>query len=310
LGGTARLLENMNVQSQTTLTALNDLVNMAKSSTAEQMALGRSQVEDLTAVLRQFMSQMNETAGTSVTRMASTLTGVVHDLSTKVTELGQQMAVTMNENTNKATSAASIVVDQASTWSAKTGEQLDQLLRQHESHLKNVKEVEAALLSALSLFDDSLGRYTALNRDLLQITGDINATAVAAGGATRNMQEAQKAVQEVAVYAASQLEQLAQANRGQEEVWKSIHESMEQYQNVFSQAQKGAGELFAQITQNLSSHLDLTRRGYEDLIKVANEHFTDATQKLGSSVTELDEFLIVLMDSLDKAKRGLDGGGQ
>ena len=43
LGGTARLLEGMNVQFQRTQSALNELVNFARNSTAEQMALGRSQ---------------------------------------------------------------------------------------------------------------------------------------------------------------------------------------------------------------------------------------------------------------------------
>src|SRR5262249_50218168 len=150
LSGAARLLENMNVQFQMTQSTLNDLVNMAKTSTTEQIALGRSQVEDLTAVLRQFMVQMNETAGASVTRMAGTLTGVIHELSTRVAELGRSVADTMEENANKATSAASVVVERAGTWSAKSAQQLEELIKQHESHLQNVKDVENALLSALS----------------------------------------------------------------------------------------------------------------------------------------------------------------
>ncbi len=308
LGGTARLLENMNVQSQMTQSALSDLVNMAKSSTVEQMALGKSQVEDLTAVLRQFMSQMNETAGASVTRMAATLTGVVHELSTRVTELGQSMATAMQENTDKATSAAAVVVEQAGTWSANSAEQLKQLLEQHDSRLKNVKDVEAALLSALGLFEDSLGQYAAVNGDLRKIAGEVSATAVAAAGATRSMQEAQKAVQQVAAYSASQLEQLGEGNRAQKEVWASIHSSMEQYKNVFTQTEKAAHELLTQITQNLSTHIDLTRQGYERLIAVADEHFSAATQKLGASVNELDEYLQDLTDSLEKAKRSTDGG--
>ena len=271
------------------------------------MALGRSQVEDLTAVLRQFMVQMNETTGTSVTRMAATLTTVVHDLSTKVTELGQQMATTMQENTDKATSAASVVVEQASTWSARSAEQLEDLVKQHQSHLENVKDVEAALLSALSLFNDSLGQYAALNGDLRKIAGEVSATAVAAAGATRSMQEAQKAVQQVAAYAASQLEQLGAGNRAQKEVWAAIHSSMEQYKNVFAQTERSAGELLTQITKNLSSHMDLTRQGYERLLAVADEHFASATQKLGASVNELDEHLQDLTDSFDKARRSSDG---
>jgi len=243
LGGTARLLENMNVQSQETQSALKDLVNMAKSSTAEQISLGKSQVEDLTAVLRGFMSQMNETAGASVTRMAATLTGVAHDLSRKVDELGQSMANLMQENTEKATSAAIVVVEQAGTWSAKSAEQLEQLVKQHQSHLQNVKEVETALISALSLFNESLGQYAALNGDLKNISGEVSATATAAAGTTRTMQDAQKAVEQVAAFAASQLDRLEQGNRAQREMWESIYSSMEQYKNVFTQTERAAGEL-------------------------------------------------------------------
>lgn len=307
LGGTARLLENMNVQSQMTQSALNDLVNMAKTSTAEQMALGRSQIEDLTAVLRQFMVQMNDTAGASVTRMAGTLTGVVHELSTKVTELGQSMANTMQENTNKATSAASVVVEQAGTWSAKSAQQLEQLVKQHDSHLQNVKDVENALLSALTLFNDSLGQYAALNGDLRKIAGEVSATSIAAAGATHTMQEAQKAVQQVAAYAASQLEQLAEGNRTQKEMWASIHGSMEQYKNVFTHTERVARDLLDSITKDLRSHMDLTTQGYEKLVAVADEHFSNAATNLKSSTDALGEFLEDLNESLGVAKGKTDG---
>ncbi len=56
LGGTARLLEGMNVQFQTTQSALNELVNFARNSTAEQ-------IESLTTVLHDLMKQLHETAG-------------------------------------------------------------------------------------------------------------------------------------------------------------------------------------------------------------------------------------------------------
>jgi len=307
LGDTARLLENMNVQSQTTQTALHDLVNMAKSSTAEQMALGRSQVEDLTAVLRQFMAQMNETAGTSVTHMAATLTGVVHELSTRVTELGESMATAMQENTEKATSTAAVVVQQAETWSTKSAEQLEQLVRQHESRLQNVKDVENALLSALRLFNDSLGQYAALNGDLRKIAGEVSTTATAAASATRSMQEAQTAVQQVAAHAASQLERLGEGNRAQKEVWASIHSSMEQYKIVFTQTEKVARDLLDKITNDLRSHMDLTTQGYEKLVAVADEHFSNAANNLKSSADALGEFLEDLNESLGVAKGKADG---
>ena len=309
MAGTARLLENMNAQSQMTQSALTDLVNMAKTSTAEQVALGKTQVEDLTAVLRQFMVQMNDTAGASVTRMAATLTGVVHELSTRVTELGQSMANTVQESANKATTAASVVVEQAGSWSAKSAEQLEQLVKQHDSHLQNVKDVENALISALTLFNDSLGQYSVLNGDLRKIAGEVSATSIAAAGTTRTMQESQKAVQQVAAYAASQLEQLAEGNRAQKEMWASIHSSMEQYKNVFTQTEKVARDLLDKIANDLRSHMDLTTHGYEKLVAVSDEHFSNAANNLKSSADALGEFLEDLNESLGIAKGKTDGHG-
>src|SRR5262249_23502776 len=162
--------------------------------------------------------------------------------------------------------AASVVVEQASSWSAKSAEQLEQLVKQHDSHLKNVKDVEDSLLEALSLFNDSVGQYAALNGDLRKIAGEVNATAAAATSTTRTMQETQKAVQQVAAYAGSQLDKLGEGNRAQKEVWAAIQGSMEQYRKVFEQTERAARELLTQITQNLNSHVDVTRKGYERLV--------------------------------------------
>ena len=46
LGGTARLLEGMNTQFQSTQTALTELVSLARNTTVEQMALGKTQLRN------------------------------------------------------------------------------------------------------------------------------------------------------------------------------------------------------------------------------------------------------------------------
>jgi len=170
-----------------------------------------------------------------------------------------------------------------------------------------VKDVENALLSALSLFNDSLGQYAALNGDLRKIADEVSATSIAAAGATHTMQEAQKAVQQVAAYAASQLEQLSEGNRAQKEVWVSIHGTMEQYGNVFTQTERVARGLLDTITRDLRSHMDLTSQGYEKLVAVADEHFSNAARSLKGSADSLGEFLEELNESLGVAKGKADG---
>ncbi len=51
LGGTARLLDGMNAQFQASQTTFTELVSLARKTTVEQMALGKTQVAELTTVL-------------------------------------------------------------------------------------------------------------------------------------------------------------------------------------------------------------------------------------------------------------------
>lgn len=308
LGGAARLLENMNAQFMGTQTAMTELVNLAKSSTAEQLALGKTQVEDLTNILRQFMVHMNETAGSSVNQMAATLTSVVHDLSNKVSDLGVRMAETLHKNAEQASSTAAAVVDRADKWSSQSAHQLEHLIGQLEAHSKNTKEIEDTLMAALGLFNNSLSQYASLNAGLNKIANEVNAMASSAAGAAHSATESQRSLQQISVQTASQLERLAEANQRQQAVWTEIQESMKQFQMIFGQTERAASQLLNQISAHTTSYLEVTKKGYEEVVKVADEHFTQAAKKLGASVNELDEYLQDLTETLQKAQGGADGG--
>jgi hypothetical protein len=309
LGGAARLLENMNAQFMGTQTAMAELVNLAKNSTAEQLALGKSQVEDLTNVLRQFMVHMNETAGSSVNQMAATLTGVVHDLSHKVNELGVKMAETLHQNAQQASNTAAVVVDRAHRWSSESAQQLEHLIGQLETHSRNTKEIETTLMATLGLFNDSLSQYASLNSGLNKIANEVNAMASSAAGAAHSASESQKSLQQVSTQTTSQLERLAEANQRQEEVWTGIHESMKQFQTIFGQTERAASQLLNQISGHTTSYLEVTKKGYDEVVRVADEHFSQAAKKLGASVSELDEYLQNLTEALEKGRGGANGSG-
>jgi hypothetical protein len=306
LSGAARLLENMNAQFMGTQAAMTELVNLAKNSTAEQLALGKSQVEDLTSVLRQFMVHMNESAGASVSQMAATLTGVVHDLSNKVSDLGVKMAETFHKNAEQASSTAAAVVDRADKWSSQSAQQLEHLIGQLETHSKNTKEIENTLMATLGLFNSSLTQYASLNAGLNKIANEVNAMASSAAGAARSATE--RSLQQISVQTASQLERLAEANQQQRAVWIGIQESMKQFQMIFGQTERAASELLNQISGHTTSYLEVTKKGYEEVVKVADEHFSQAAKKLGASVDELDEYLQDLTEILGKATGGPNGG--
>jgi ABC-type transporter Mla subunit MlaD len=304
LGGTARLLEGMNRQSQTTLSALDELVTLARSSTAEQMALGKTQVEELTAVLRHLMTQLNETTGSSVTHMTAALTTVVHDLSTKVTELGQQMANTMMESAGQTTGAVHTVIQQADNWSRQSTEQLAQLLERHQSHLDQMVAVRTTLDATLIQFKEALSQYTTVTSNLRQISDQVSVMVTSAAGATKNMKDTTESVQRVVVLASTQIDRLAEANRKQEETWQRIQNSMHQYQQVFGQVETTAGDLFMQIGQHLQDYRETVKSGFEELIQLADGYFKNAVERLGGSVNELDDYLQELTDILEKFSRG------
>lgn len=300
LKGTAVLLESMNAQSLTTQNGLNELISFAKSSTQEQMALGKSQVEDLTAVLQGLMVQIKDTTGTSVTNMASTLTAVMHDLSNKVTQLGEQMTNSVTANTEKATGVATAVIQQADAWTSRSAEQFAELLEKHGDHIDRIQDVRSALDESLMKFNDALKHYSIISANFTQISDKVNTTVSTIARAVTSMAETQDSMQNVAGLIKTQVERFDASNRGQEQTWRTIQNSMDQYKQVFNQVEQSAAALLTQIEQHLNNHVEVSRRGFEDLVRVADEHFANATNRLGGSVSELDEYLQDLTDILGK----------
>ena len=280
LGGTARLLEGMNAQFQASQTMLTELVHVARNTTAEQMALGKTQVEELTAVLRELMTQMHHATDTSVHQITATLTAVVHDLSTQVTELGQQMSQTVTASTGHATGAAQAVIERADQWSARSAEQLAQLLDKHHSQLDRVQDVQRTLDTTLVQFKGSLGEFATVTGNLSQITTQTSAMVAAAGSSTRAIQDAGVAIGHVAQLTAVQVDG-----------FKTVVGSMQHYEDVFRRVEETAGKLLVQIERHLRNYQETTQEGFDKLTSTANGFITDATQKLGATVNELDEYL-------------------
>jgi flagellar motor protein MotB len=200
------------------------------------MALGKTQVEELTAVLRGLMTQMHQATDTSVNHITTTLTAVVHDLSTRVTELGQQMSQTVTASAGEATGMARAVIERADQWSTRSTEQLAQLLEKHHSQLDRVQKVQGTLDATLGQFRGTLSEYTAVTRNFSQIVTQTSTMVAATTGSTKDIQEAGKAIERVAQQAAAQVES-----------FKEIIGSMQHYEGIFRRVQDTAGNLLRQI---------------------------------------------------------------
>jgi hypothetical protein len=289
LGGTARLLEGMNAQFQTTQATLTDLVRLAKDTTVEQMALGKTQVEELTTVLRGLMTQMHDATGTSVNHLTATLTAVVHDLSTRVTESGQQMSQTMTASAGQATGAARAVIEKADQWSSRSAEQLAQLLEKHQSHLDRVQDVQRTLDTTLAQFNRTLTEYTAVMTNLSQIATQTSTMVTAAMGATHAIKQAGEATERTAQLAVSQVES-----------FQAVVGSMQRYEEIFSRVEAASEKLLGQIEQHLHNYAQVTQQGFDHLTHTADTHFANASRRLGETVNDLDEHLQDLTEILER----------
>jgi hypothetical protein len=295
LGGTARLLEGMNAQFQSTQTALTELVSLARNTTVEQMALGKTQVAELTAVLRGLMTQMHQATDISVNHITTTLTVVVHDLSTRVTELVQQMSQTVTANAREATGGARAVIERADQWSTRSAEQLAQLLEKHHSQLDRVQDVQRTLDASLVQFKGMLTEHTTVTSNLFQIARQTSVTVTAVADSTKAIQDASAALEHAAHMAASQVEN-----------FKVVVGSMDRYKEIFRQVEDAAGKLLVQIDQHLRNYQETTQDGFNKLTSAADGFITDATNKLGATVNELDEHLEDLSGILERFR---DRGG-
>jgi len=143
------------------ISAMAELATLTTKSSAEQFELSKTQVRASTLILRQFMMQMNDTAGSSITHMAATLNGVVRDLSEKVNDLGAQTAVALQRSTEQTTDATSAVMETLEKWSSRNSEQLEEVIEQLQARTNDAKEMEY--------------QFASLNAALSEITSDVNA---------------------------------------------------------------------------------------------------------------------------------------
>ena len=146
---------------QREISVMAELAGVAIKSSAEQFELSKTQVKASTLILGQFMAQMNDTAGSSMTHMAATLTGVVRDLSERMDGLGTQMAAALHKSAEQTSGATAAVVDKVEKWSSRSHEELEHVIEQLRSRANDAKEVEY--------------QFASLNAALSEITSDVNA---------------------------------------------------------------------------------------------------------------------------------------
>lgn len=265
LSSTASLLDGMNAQFANTQKGMGELIELAKMSTAEQFREGRLQVESLTSKLDEMLAQMTQQFESN----AATTAG-----------------------------AAQEIMAQANSWSTQNGAQIERMMTAYKQQSVSVEELRQAFSASLGNFTEAIGKHGAVINDMRQITNQFSAIATSIKEAAIETHAAQRSLQQVAAHTETQAEHLAEANKRQEEMWRNLQTDLVKYKDTFGQVGKAAGELLNQINGHLKNYTDTTHSSFQQLVNLADNHFSNATSKLGASVEELDEVLGDLADTL------------
>jgi ABC-type transporter Mla subunit MlaD len=267
LSGTASLLDEMNKQFKQTQQSLSQLIEIAQLSTAEQFREGRSQVESMTA---------------------------------KFDDLVTQMSLRLATNAETTNSAAQQVIAQAGQWSEQNAARFEQMLADQTQQTANVEALRAAFENTLGSFTQAIGQHSAVINNLQQVTAQVASTVRTIKSAAQEMQETQTALQQVAGQSEKQVENLAEANAHQAEAWKTIQMNLDNYRDTFTQVESAADELLNQLNTHIKNYTEATNNGFRQMVEMADNHFSNATSKLGASVGELDDVLSDLADTLGR----------
>jgi len=300
LKGSAKLVNDLNLQFEGTQSAIKSLVELAKQSTSDQMALGRRQVEDIASTLKQMMEQMEKTTGTSSTQMLNALTFATDALSNKVAELSDRMAQLVQESTGQVNQTASRVFQEAGQWSEKSNERLAALLSRLDGHIDQTAALKGMLEASMNSLSEVLNQYRGVNKDVREIASQMSLATGSLQHVVSNAKATQDAMQRTAQLSADQVNKLEETQRDQEKVWRSINQSMEEYQRVFGKVEVTSKEILEHISKHLTDFSETTRHHFESLVTVANDHIGDAIGKVHGVIVDLEASIELLGDVLTK----------
>ena len=276
LSGTASLLNGMNAQFANTQKGMAELIDLAKMSTHEQFREGRLQVENLTSKLDEMLAHMTQRFESN----AATTAG-----------------------------AAQEIMAQANSWSTQNGAQIEQMMTAYKQQAASVEELRQAFTASLGNFTEAIGKHGAVMGEMRQITNHFSAIATSVKEAVKESHTTHQSLQQVAAHTKIQAEHLAEANNQQEKIlakateqqekmWRDLQTNLVNYKDTFGQVEKTAGALLNEINGHLKNYTETTHSSFQQLVNLADNHFSNATNKLGASVEELDEVLGDLADTL------------
>jgi ABC-type transporter Mla subunit MlaD len=299
----AGVLRRFGDQSVETQTALREMVRLARTTTEEQAARGRDQVEELTGLMRILLHQTSETAGATLTQVTTTLTGVVHELTGGLTRFQEDLARRMADGTERTAAVVHTILGEAEHWLVDSSVRLAGLLERHETHEDRLAPLLGGLDGLLGRVQASLGQYAALAADLQGVTRQLGGVAATLQSASASLGGAAEHVGRAADLTAANVTSLAATRQEQEATWARALEGLQRYQEIFGQVERSASDLLGQVAHHLTSYTEATRRSFSETIGLSHDYLSDATARLSGSIDDLDEHLQGLREVLDATLR-------
>lgn len=254
------------------------------------------------------LEEMRETQQNEAFALADVMKEMIHGMSSKFSELSEQMTVSVQRNSESANTTASQVIERADRWTEHTTGQLERVLVVFQTQFEKVAQTREVLDSTVVKFNESLRGISEISNNTQNSINKILTTVAALEAAASETNQTQQNLQRVSEATKRQIEELGEANRLQATVWERIQNSMTEYEATFGSVEKSASELFRQIDENLTKYQQVCESGFDKLVEISDEHFANAAQKLGASVSELDEHLQDLAESFAKIDGGKSNG--
>ena len=308
LASTAKLLEQMNSQFVLNQNVFNDLINMSKNATTDQIAARETQIEQLTGVLSQLMNRLQEKTGESMGSMQRSLVAVTGDISNKVMDLSAQMAARVEEASERSTKRAKEVLDEAGSLSSRSAQHLARLLELHSAELNKVEDLRTLLDGTLREFTASINRHGKATEGLQKLTSEVNTGITSLSQIAKSIRETQEVAVRISSSASGQIDSLKGFTESQQAVWGRVQTSMLQYENVFEKVEGHAKDLLTQIAQYLGGYSDITQKHFIHLTSAADNFISQATGRLAGSVDELGEQLDELHTAVASIVRASQSG--
>lgn len=304
LSGAADLLKNMNSQFMDMQKALSDAISLADQSSKDQILNGRKQAEELNELLRRMMSHVRDSTNSSFDKMSTALNYIIHDLSTKVITLNEQIATNMKTNTEKTINAISDLIAQADKWTNKNQEQIEKMLSRYDEQMNRIEAINNALDISMRNYQNTVDKFGSILTKLNTIVSRVYTTVEIIDSSSKVMKQTQDELAKISLDVSKQFQTLKEMNEIQLRSWDDIQKSMLNYQETFKTVQEKTSALTNELAGHYEKYLQLTEQNFRVLVSTSDDHFSNAVQKLSSTINELEENLENLSEIFGKLSIG------